>query len=55
MGDSCSKVHVNISVQAEVFVREGRESRTKNSGGGDCRHVGHLPIGFDVDLYGQHP
>lgn len=34
MGDSHPKDHLNISVQAEVFIRRERESRTKKSGVG---------------------
>lgn len=34
MVDFCPKDHLNISVQAEVFVRKERENRTKESGGG---------------------
>ena len=39
VGDSCLKAHLNISVQAEVFIRKERESRTKRSKGGDLQFI----------------
>lgn len=39
MGDfSClAKAHLRISVHVEIFIKMWRESRTKRSGGGECK------------------
>ena len=34
MASSCLKDHLNISMQAGLFIRRDRESRTKMPGGG---------------------
>lgn len=44
MGDSCRKAHLNISVQAGIFIRKERESRTVKSGS-----AGSVLAGPDID------
>ena len=49
MADSCLKAHLHISVQAEVFIRMERGSRTKRSREGAkkfslCRQAQSIPI-----------
>ena len=47
-GDCFPKADFNISVQAEVFVRKQKESRTKRPAGG-------VPAGADTDFHSQCP
>lgn len=42
-GNPCPKVHLNIPVQAKVFIWKGRQSRTKK-GAGTCRLCSHWSL-----------
>ena len=49
VGDSCLKAHLNISVQAEVFIRREREAEQRDQGVGVehfsvCRPAQSVPI-----------
>ena len=54
MGIPSSKANLNISVQAEVFIRRERENRTKRSRNG-CGHAGSVVHGPIKDFHGQLP
>lgn len=50
-GDSLPKDHLNSSGQAS----NSRGWKRERENGGYARCVGPLPIGLDMDFYGQNP
>ena len=48
--DSHLKAHLNISVQAEVFISRERDKEGKQIKGRDCRPAGRGLAGTNMDL-----